>query len=261
MGDRTPLTSVSHPRYAQMGNQAPQHFQSFTEATATYPGEAQMQHPHAGWGTMHGQQQYNMQAPPPGYQQMGMRPQMGQGFGGGGFGGWGGPQGQPPPMGYPQQPPVTGPMPPGTAPMPGVGGGREGKRGRGDGDDGRDRRRPDKPKPLDKISMADFGPEGRLRQLVLLLLQTANLGNLPSGGLLTRGGQAKTLTERTKAVRRWVDVYLSAPNGQMQARYSELAESFVHVLRAVNAAGMYDQLVAMLVELLTNRAVELSEDE
>ena len=172
-----------------MGQPAPQRFQSFTEATEAYPGEAQLQHPR-------------------------------------------------------------------------VGGGREGKRGRGDdGDDGRDRRRPDNPKPLDKISMADFGPEGRLRQLVLLLLQTANLGDLPSGGLLTRGGQAKTLPERTKAVRRWVDGHLSAPNGRMQARYSELAESFVHVLRAVNAAGMYDQLVAMLVELLTNRAVDRAEGD
>jgi len=42
----------------------------------------------------------------------------------------------------------------------------------------------------------------------------------------------------------------------VQARYSELAESFVHVLRAVNAAGLFDQLIAMLVELLTTRAVE-----
>ena len=140
-------------------------------------------------------------------------------------------------------------------------GGGGGKRGRGDDDDGRDRRRPEKPKPLDKISMADFGPGGRLRQLILLLLQTANLGDLPSGGLLTRGGHAKTLPERTEAVRRWVDGHLSAPNGLMQARYSELAESFVHVLRAVNAAGMFDQLVAMLVELLTNRAVDRAEGD
>ena len=140
----------------------------------------------------------------------------------------------------------------------GGGGGGGGKRGRGDdgGDDGRDRRRPDKPKPVDKISAADFGPTGRLRQLILLLLQTANLGSLPSGGLLTRGGQAKTLPECTDTVRRWVEGHLHAPTGLVNARYTELAESFVHVLRAVNAAGLFDQLVAMLVELLTARALE-----
>ena len=43
--------------------------------------------------------------------------------------------------------------------------------------------------------------------------------------------------------------------GLVQGKYSELAEAFVHILRAVNSAGLYDQL-AMLVELLTNRAVD-----
>jgi hypothetical protein len=135
-----------------------------------------------------------------------------------------------------------------------------GKRGRDDGDDGRDRRRPDKPKPMDSISAVDFGPDGHIRQLVLLLLQVANLGNLPSGSLLTRGGQPKTLAECDVAVRRWVEGHLNAPNGLVAARYSELAEAFVHIIRAVNAAGLFDQLVAMLVEVLTARAVELRED-
>jgi hypothetical protein len=45
----------------------------------------------------------------------------------------------------------------------------------------------------------------------------------------------------------------------VSARYTELAEAFVHVLRAVDAAGLFDPLVAMLVELLTNRAVERAE--
>ena len=49
------------------------------------------------------------------------------------------------------------------------GGGGGGKRGR-DGDDGRDRRRPERPKPTDKIGAADFAPDGRIRQLVLLLV-------------------------------------------------------------------------------------------
>lgn len=136
------------------------------------------------------------------------------------------------------------------------GGGGGGKRGRGDGDDGRDRRRPDKPKPTDKLSAADFAPNGRIRLLLLLLLQTANLGDLPGGGLLTRGGQAKTVDERTSTVRRWVEGHLHASSGLMQARYTELAEAFVHIVRAVNEAGLFDQLVAMLVVLLTNRAVD-----
>ena len=53
---------------------------------------------------------------------------------------------------------------------------------------------------------------------------------------------------------RWVEGHLSAPKGLVQARYSELAEAFVHVVRAVAAAGLFDQLVSMLVELLTTRA-------
>ena len=146
----------------------------------------------------------------------------------------------------------------------GGGGGGSGKRGRdgGDGGDGGDaRRRPGKPKPVDKISAADFGPEGRLRQLILMLLTLANLGDLPSGSLLTRGGQPKTLSERSAAVGRWVEGHLNAPTGLVQAKYSELAEAFVHILRAVNSAGLYDQLLAMLVELLTNRAVDQADGE
>lgn len=146
------------------------------------------------------------------------------------------------------------------APSFGGGGGGGGKRGRG-GDDGRDRRRPEKPKPLDKLSMADFAPDGRVRRLLLLLLETANLGDLPSGSLLTGTKQPRTLSDRTDAVRRWVEGHLHAPNGLVSARYTELAEAFVHVLRAVDSAGLFDPLVAMLVELLTNRAVERAEAE
>ena len=140
-------------------------------------------------------------------------------------------------------------------------GGGGGKRGREGGDDGRDRRRPDKPKPVDKISAADFGPEGRLRQLILLLLTTANLGEPPSGSLLTRSGQPKPLNERVTVVTRWVEGHIRAPSGLVQARYTELAESFVHVLRAVDAAGLFDQLIAMLTELLTNRATTRAEGD
>ena len=135
----------------------------------------------------------------------------------------------------------------------GRGSGGSGKRGR-DGDDGRDPRRPVKPKPLDNFGLVDLGPDGRLRAMILLMLKVANLGTVPSGGLLTHGGQPKTLPERTNCVRRWVDGHLNAPKGLVAAKYSELAEAFVHVVRAVAAAGLFDQLVSMLVELLTTLA-------
>ena len=139
-------------------------------------------------------------------------------------------------------------------------GGGSGKRGRDD-DDGRGRRRPDRSKPIDKIGAADFAPNGRIRQLVLLLLQTANLGALPSNSLLTSGGVPKPLDSRTIAVRRWVEGHLNAANGLVAARYTELADAYVHVLRAIATAGYFDQLVAMLVEWLTNRAVDEANDE
>ena len=103
----------------------------------------------------------------------------------------------------------------------GGGGGSGVKRGRDGGDGGDDRRRPGKPKPTDKISAADFGPEGRIRQLILMLLQLANLGDLPSGSLLTRGGQPKTLSERSTAVGRWVEGQLHASAGLVQAKYRQ----------------------------------------
>lgn len=143
----------------------------------------------------------------------------------------------------------------------GGGGGGLNKRGRGDGDDGRDRRRPDKPKPLDKISMADFGPDGKVRQLIMLLLQVARLGELPSGGLLTAGKQPRLLETRTGVVKGWAEGLMNAPQGLANARFTELAQAFVHVLRAVNTAGLFDQLVAMLTELLTNRALERADEE
>ena len=148
------------------------------------------------------------------------------------------------------------------APSYASGGGGGGKRGRGDGDDGRDRRCPDKPKPLDKISITDFGPEGKIRQLILLLLQVAKLGDLPSSSLITTtfGPKARTLEWRTTAVSTWAEGLMHAPPGLQNARFTELAQSFVHVLRAVSAAGLFDQAISMLVEILTNRALERAED-
>jgi hypothetical protein len=87
------------------------------------------------------------------------------------------------------------------------------------------------------------------------MMEVANLGTVPSGGLLTRGGQPKTLPERTNCVRRWVDGHLHASQGLVAAKYTELAEAFVHMVRAIAAAGLFDQLVSMLVEVLTNLAI------
>ena len=49
-------------------------------------------------------------------------------------------------------------------------------------------------------------------------------------------------------------------NELVQARFTELAKAFVHVIRAANTAGLYDQLVAMLVEILTTRALDAAEN-
>ena len=54
---------------------------------------------------------------------------------------------------------------------------------------------------------------------------------------------------------------MNAPTAVKQERFSELAEAFVHVIRAVNAAGLYDQMIAMLVEQLTNRAVTWADED
>jgi len=147
------------------------------------------------------------------------------------------------------------------APSYAGGGGDGGKRGRGDDDDGRDRRRHDRPKPLDKISIADFGPEGKIRQLILLLLQVARLGDLPCEDLITTtfGPREKTLAWRTTIVSSWLDGLMTSPEWLVQAHFTELAETFVHVLRAVNTAGRYDQLVTIVVEFLTSRAIKRAE--
>ena len=42
----------------------------------------------------------------------------------------------------------------------------------------------------------------------------------------------------------------------MEAKYSEMAVAFVHLVRAVADAGLYNQLVALLVDYLSSLAVE-----
>lgn len=136
----------------------------------------------------------------------------------------------------------------------GSGGAGGGKRRR-DGDGGGDKR-PDKPKPLDKIGLADLGPDGRIRQLLMILIGCINM-ELPRGKLLTVTKNLKPLQERLDFVRGWVEQQFLNPriSGLIEAKYSELSESFVHVVRAVNAAGLFDQLVALLVQLLSDRAL------
>ena len=150
----------------------------------------------------------------------------------------------------------------------GAGGG--GKRGR-DGDDGRPPRRPNNSKPVDAFSSAaNLGPNGPIRQLVLLLLQVANLGTVPGANLVQAGGAAgptmKPLGQRVEKVSNWLDAQLRAPECIVRNRdgtstplvdqYTELAEAFAHVARAINANGLYDELVAMLVQVFTDRALQ-----
>ena len=98
---------------------------------------------------------------------------------------------------------------------------------------------------------------------MLLLLQIANLGDLPSSNLITTtfGPKERTLEWRTTVVDSWLGGLMRSPNGLVQTRFTELAEAFVHVSRAVNVAGFYDQLVAMVVDVLTNRAIERAQNE
>lgn len=139
-------------------------------------------------------------------------------------------------------------------------GGGGGKRER-DGDDRRRGGRRDGPKAVDmEVTLVALGPKGWLRLLIMAMVGNANLGNLPGGGLLTASGQPKTLAERSATVGNWVTAQLTAPEGLVKSRFSEMAEAFVHIVRAVNKAGLYDQLVALLVEVLTDAALDDDDD-
>ena len=59
----------------------------------------------------------------------------------------------------------------------------------------------------------------------------------------------------------WVDSQLQNSLDFMDARYTELATAFAHVVRAVSGAGLYDQLVALLVELFTEDAKPMINQE
>jgi len=125
-----------------------------------------------------------------------------------------------------------------------------------DDDDERGRRSRNNAKPTDKMSAADFGPDGYLRRMVLLLLERANMGNLPSGCLLTGSGNAKPLVERITTIRRWANGLNTINGNILEYEFSELAVAFVHTVRAISSGGCFDQLVSLLVEHLTELAVE-----
>ena len=64
------------------------------------------------------------------------------------------------------------------------------------------------------------------------------------------------LADRVNKVRNWLDNHLGASDKLMKEKYSELAIAFAHLARAVADAGLYNQLVALLVEYLTPLALE-----
>ena len=134
------------------------------------------------------------------------------------------------------------------------GGGGGGGGGRGDRKRGRDDR--DRPKPQDRFGLVDLGPIGRLRRLLLIFLQIANLGNLPRGQLLTKNKNLRTLNDRVQVVEGWVRGLITAPRHVKENNFSHMAEAFLHVLQSADRLGIHDQVIALLVEILSDMATE-----
>ena len=112
-------------------------------------------------------------------------------------------------------------------------------------------------KPTDaRITLVALGPDGPLRKQIFAALETANLGTPPAGGLMTKTGNPRAPFDRIAKVSNWVDGHLCASAPLMKAKYSEMATSFAHLVRAITDAGLYDQLVALLTEHYTTLAVE-----
>ena len=143
-------------------------------------------------------------------------------------------------------------------------GGGGGKRDRDDDEDERRRRGPDKkPTPIDKVFVSTLGVEGPMRALVMILMNLGVMASTtPSAKLLTKGGVPKSSQERRDIVGIWMQKTSSTPNGVMQRAFSELAQAFVHVLRAVHNSRDPDTLrilVGILTEKLTEDAVKRHE--
>jgi hypothetical protein len=126
----------------------------------------------------------------------------------------------------------------------GGGGGRE----REDGGDDRQWKAQAR-KPLDHLQHQDE----QMRQLLESILRLANVGNVPAL-LMKKTGKPKPYSERFNAVRNWCNGLDRAPQNLMAAKFSELSEALVHVLRAATAAGHFDNVVRELVLILTRTA-------
>ena len=112
-------------------------------------------------------------------------------------------------------------------------------------------------KPVDaSINRVALGPNGPLRKQIFAALEIANLGTPPAGGLMTQTGNPRALPDRIAKVRNWVDNHLRASAPLMEAKYLEMATSFAHLVRAVADAGLYDEMVMLLVTHFTDLAVE-----
>ena len=143
--------------------------------------------------------------------------------------------------------------------------GRGFKRGR-DWQSGRHRRDSrvlEAEKAVDEIQAKHFHIDGPMRTAALGLAKVANTGTKPT--LLDEDGNEKKLIDRMSAVRSWLegldgalDTSIDIGGGKrvslVQQRFSPLAEALTHVVRATSDAGYFDQLVAMLVDELTEQA-------
>ena len=101
-----------------------------------------------------------------------------------------------------------------------------------------------------------------LEELINLFLKLGNLGTTPAGGLLTRTGNLKTIEQRTAKVKNWVGgLVTTEAKGEAKTKFSVMAEAFVHVIHAIRAAGLGEQLVVLLVKKFSALALEGDETD
>ena len=129
----------------------------------------------------------------------------------------------------------------------------------GDDDDDDEKKAPNRKKPTDPFSAVDLGPTGTMRNLLLLLFTLANLGTKPN--MLTKNRNLKDASQRLELVGQWVTALMHSPSVVQAKRFSELAEAFLHVLRACANAGLFDEVVALLCAQLSSKALEETDDD
>ena len=124
------------------------------------------------------------------------------------------------------------------------------------------------PRPTDTFNLVDFGPNGWVRGLLLSQMRGANVGQPPSGSLLTnnrktaRGHRClKSEADQIAAIQTWVNSMLTTPDKYLHRNFSPLAEHFVRTLRMLSAAGFYDQVIALLRELRVAEAQKIIDAE